>query len=53
MCDRVAVLHEGRLVAVLDTAEVDEDVVMDYALTGTSAPRRVSREGGRRSAPRH
>lgn len=53
MCDRVAVVHEHRLVAVLDTADVDEDVVMDYALTGASTPRRVSREGGRRSAPRH
>lgn len=32
--DRVAVVHSGRVVAVLDPSDVNEDIVMDYAAYG-------------------
>lgn len=42
-CDRIAVCHDGRLVAVLDAREVHEDVVMGYAMTGERPEPRASR----------
>jgi ribose transport system ATP-binding protein len=42
-CDRVVVLREGVVVADLHSAEVDEDVVMEYAIDGTCATTGVSR----------
>lgn len=46
--DRIAVVHEGRVVAVLDAREVDEDVIMGYALTG-ERPRPTAGRGRGRS----
>lgn len=46
-CDRVAVCHEGRVVAILDSRETNEDIIMGYALTGVR-PAPVA--GRRRSA---
>ncbi|MGL4746116.1 MAG: ATP-binding cassette domain-containing protein [Dermatophilaceae bacterium] len=43
-CDCVAVVHRGSVVAVLDTAEADEDLVMGYALSG-ERPARTSARG--------
>ncbi|KGN32191.1 hypothetical protein N802_11115 [Knoellia sinensis KCTC 19936] len=39
--DRVAVVHDGQIVAVLDPAEVDEDIVMDYAAYGEVTQRQA------------
>jgi ribose transport system ATP-binding protein len=36
MCDRIAVMHEGRITGLLDGAEASEDRVMAYA-TGTAS----------------
>ncbi|WP_380165120.1 ATP-binding cassette domain-containing protein [Jannaschia sp. R86511] len=43
-CDRVAVVHEGVLAAVVDADGADEDVVMGYALTGTRRSREIPPE---------
>lgn len=45
ICDRIAVLHDGRLVAVLDAGSAHEDLVMSYALTGEAPPARGRRRG--------
>ncbi|MGL5815929.1 MAG: ATP-binding cassette domain-containing protein [Phycicoccus sp.] len=42
-CDCLVVVHEGVVVAVLDTAEADEDLVMGYALSGERPVRRSVR----------
>ncbi|MGL5851593.1 MAG: ATP-binding cassette domain-containing protein [Phycicoccus sp.] len=42
-CDCLVVVHEGIVVAVLDTAEADEDLVMGYALSGERPVRRSVR----------
>ncbi|MDQ2755315.1 MAG: ATP-binding cassette domain-containing protein [Actinomycetota bacterium] len=47
ICDRVAVMHDGRLVAVLDTSAAHEDLVMSYAMTG-GAPEVAPEVRGRR-----
>ena len=50
MCDRIAVLHERRLVAVLDASSAHEDLIMSYALTGEAPPERSRRRGSEDAA---
>lgn len=49
--DRIAVMHEGRLVAVLDTRTAHEDLVMGYALTGEPPAERGRRRGRETEVP--
>ncbi len=48
--DRIAVLHDGRLVAVLDTSSAHEDLVMTYAMTGRAPEVQPARNGSRRGS---
>lgn len=51
ICDRIAVLHEHRLAAVLDARSAHEDLIMSYALTGQAPPERSRRRSSDDLAP--
>jgi len=51
ICDRIAVLHERRLAAVLDASNAHEDLIMSYALTGQPPAVRSRRRGSDDPAP--
>lgn len=42
-CDRVVIVHDHRIVANLPVSDVDEDLIMTYAMTGAAPETRQSR----------